>query len=233
VEPEYPEREYPEHGFPAGAYPERPYPEFVDPGPEFVDPGPDQPAYAPPGRPAPVAGRREAGGLLVMLVAATLLPLVAATQSMYSVTEVGLAARAEFSVDAWGNFAPEAASYPVAHAPRFGILLVAAAAGFALLGLVAAGLLRGRSPRPGTAAAGVAGAAAGLVGLLLGTVGAMTLEIQSAFDTYRIGFAGPVEVRLRVGGAVWLTLAAILAGGLAVAAALRVRRTVSAPASGY
>jgi hypothetical protein len=208
------------------------YPEF----PEFVDPGPEQPPYGPAAWPPPgpvpeppsgPAGRREVTGLLIMLVAAALLPLVAATQSVYTVTEFGAVARAEFSVDAWGNFSPEAASYPVAHAPRFGILLLAATAGFVLLAVVAAGLLRERSARPATAAAGVAGAAAGLVGLLIGTVGAMTLEIQSAFDTYRVGFEGPVQVRLRIGGAVWLTAAAMVAGVLAVAAAVRVRRSVT------
>ncbi|HVU92002.1 MAG TPA: hypothetical protein VHC23_07195, partial [Jatrophihabitans sp.] len=117
------------------------YPEF----PEFVDPGPEQPPYGPAGWPPPgpvarppsepppgPAGRREVTGLLIMLVAAALLPLVAATQSVYTVTEFGAVARAEFSVDAWGNFSPEAASYPVAHAPRFGILLLAATADFAL-----------------------------------------------------------------------------------------------------
>jgi hypothetical protein len=60
----------------------------------------------------------------------------------------------------------------------------------------------------------------------------MTLQIQSSFAELRDS-AGAIEVRLRVGGAVWLSLAAVLASGLAVTAAMRVRRAFREPTSGY
>jgi hypothetical protein len=63
--------------------------------------------------------------------------------------------------------------------------------------------------------------------VLVGITGAMTLQIETVFDRLR-STGGPIvvdrTVHLGIGGAVWLTLAAVLAGGLSVAAALRVRR---------
>jgi hypothetical protein len=211
--------------------------------PEFLDPGPQQqyaPAPAgptgPPGPPAPLP-RREAVGLLIMLVAAALLPLLAALESVYAVTEDTAVAHAEFSVDAWGNYDFAAGAQPVAHAPRFGLVLALAGAAFAILALVAAvDLLASRTAALAGRATGIAGASAALSGLVVGTVAAMALTIQSAFDGYRQGYDGLLSLRMRVGASVWLGLAGVLAGTLAALAALRLRRTyvtVAGAGSGY
>jgi len=230
--------------------------------PEFLDPGPDQPrGYPPPGypvpeypapgypapgyppparppepgppRPAPGTGRREAIGLLVMLLAAAGVPLVASVGTLYSVTLHSLAVDVSFRVDAWGSARPADPSGSLGHPPRFGVLLTAVAAGFALLALIAAvQLLGARAAHPARVAAGLAGAAGGLVGLLVGVTAAMSLQVQSTFDGLQNTF-GTVEVRLRVGDAVWLALAGVLAGGLSVTAALRVRRAFQSSGSGY
>src|SRR3954451_3319840 len=204
---------------------------------EFVDPGPDQPAGFDPRPDAPrrpVAARRETLGLLIMLAAAALLPLLAAFQTFYAVREEGAAGRYEFAVDAWGRYGDVAGARLPVHAPRFGMLLVVCGGCFAVLALIAATqLLAGRAVAPARTATGLAGAAAGVVGLLTGVTAAMTLEITSVFDSLRAGggspFGGLYEVRMRIGGAVWMSLAGILAGVLAIAAALRVRRAAAAP----
>jgi hypothetical protein len=204
--------------------------------PEFLDPGPDQP-FAPaspaarlPAEPAPAAAPpvREAVGLLIMLAAAALLTLLASIESVYSVTEDTAVAHAEFAVDAWGNYDFAAGAQPVAHAPRFGLVLAVAGAAFAVLALVTAvDVLASRVAALAARAGGLAGAAGALVGVVLGTVAAMALTIQSAFDGYREGYPGLLTLRLRIGGSVWLALAAVLAGTLAALAALRVRRAMS------
>jgi hypothetical protein len=205
---------------------------------EFVDPGPDQPYPAPAAPHAPrrsVSPRRETLGLVVMLVAAALLPLLASFQTFYTVREEGAAGRYEYSVDAWGRYGELAAgARPAVHAPRFGALLLICAGCFAVLALIAASrLLGGRATEPARTATGLAGAAAGVLGLLTGVTAAMTLEIGSVFDSLRAGSGSPFgiyQVRMRIGGAVWISVAGILAGGLGIAAALRVRRaSVPAP----
>lgn len=235
-------------------------PEFLDPGPDQPPPGYGPRPGTPGGRPIPAllapgapgapgvpgpgafgalgaagppAGRREVLGLLVMLVAATGLPFVASFATLYSVLLRTDGAELSWSVDAWGhpNLTPE--PYIAGQAPRFAVLLVVAAAGFALLVLIAAAqLLGGRAASPARVAGGIAGAATGLVGLLTGVTATMTLEIQSTFDGFRSA-PGGFEVRMRVGDSVWLSLAGILAGGLSVTAALRVRRAFRAAPSGY
>jgi hypothetical protein len=219
--------------------------------PEFLDPGPNQPAgYLPPasdgphgpqgafGAPRPARpvgrpGRRESLGLVAMLLAAAILPAVAAGQTLYAVVEQNVVAREAFAVSAWGDYDVTNGADLAGHGPRFGAVLALAGAAFGLLALLALGLLRdpgaGRARRT---ALGIAAAATGLVGLLVGVTAAMTLQIQSAFAGYQEA-AGVIEVRLRVGGAVWLSLAAVLAGGLAVTAALRVRSAFRESASGY
>jgi len=231
--------------------------------PEFLDPGPDQPApasgyatpsyptprYAAPDDPAPAGhrpappgfpgppparpARRETAGLLAMLAAAAALPLVAAQEALYSVVEDNVVARESFTVSAWGDYAVAIGPPLAGHGPRFGLVLTLGGAAFALLALLAARLLRGGPVDQGARVSlGIAAAATGLVGLLVGVTAAMTLQIQSAFAGYREA-SGVLEVRLRVGVAVWLSLAAVLAGGLAVTAALRVRRAFRDAASGY
>ena len=222
--------------------------------PEFLDPGPDQPAPAypprpgPPWLPAPGApggpapgrrpaspGHREVIGLLVMLLAAAALPLAAAGQTVYSVVEQAVGARESFAVSAWGDYHVTTGEALAGHAPRFGILLVLTAAAFALLGLLAAvQLLPGRRARPPAArtALGIAAAATGLVGLQVGITAAMTLQVQSAFAGFQEA-SGVLEVRLRVGPALWLALVGVIAGALAVLAALRVRRAFQEAISGY
>src|SRR3954451_15078467 len=202
---------------------------------EFVDPGPDQPAGFDPRPDAPrrpVAARRETLGLLIMLAAAALLPLLAAFQTFYTVREEGAAGRYEFAVDAWGRYGDVTGARLPAHAPRFGILLVICGACFAVLAAIAAAqLVAGRASEPSRSATALAAAAGAVVGLLTGVTAAMTLEISSVFDSLRAGSGGPFgglyEVRMRIGGAVSVSLAGILAGGLAVTAGLRVRRAVT------
>ena len=219
--------------------------------PEFLDPGPDQPApgflpagYVGVGAPHPAddppiprarsrPGRRETVGLLLMLAAAAALPAVAARQAMYSVVEDNVVARQAFTVGAWGDYDVSLGPPLAGHGPRFGIVLTLAGAAFALLALLALRLLRNGAAELGPRMSlGIAAAATGLVGLLVGVTAAMTLQIQSTFAGYQ-GASGVLEVRLRVGVAVWLSLAGVLAGGLAVAAALRVRRAFREDGSGY
>ena len=231
-------------------------PEFLDPGPDQPEPTPygaapsttppfgsgppaaTAPPWAPPWAPPPAPrGRREVIGLVIMLCAAALLPLVASAQSLFAVRERTIAGFDDYALDAWGQFSGVAGPQLYAHGPRFGVALIATGVGFAVL-LLGAGvvLLGGRSTRPQRVSGLLAGAATGLVGLLVGTVLAMALEIQSAFDTLRstaaTGATPVLEVRLRVGGAVFIAIAGVLAGGLAVSAALRVRRTAEGPSAG-
>jgi hypothetical protein len=200
---------------------------------EFLDPGPNQPYE--PAVPAPGAAEEhrpgpEAVGLLIMLVAAALLPVVAAFQDVYTVRAVADELRFRYAVDGWGRYSTgDAGGFPATlHEPRFGVLLCVVAAGFAVLALVV--LTRLVLVRPGAARLSgslVAGIAAALTGALAGVTAAMTLQIETVFD--RLGSpAGPVvsdrTVHLGIGGAVWLDLAGVLAGGLGVAGAVRVRR---------
>jgi hypothetical protein len=199
---------------------------------EFLDPGPNQP-YEPvePGiSEQPRRATPEAIGLLIMLSAAALLPVVAAFQAVYSVRSSADALEFRYTVDGWGRYtAGEVGVFPSGlHEPRFGILLCAVAACFAVLALLAVTRLVLPHPAgPPVSASSVAGAAAALTGVLVGITGAMTLQIETVFDRLR-STGGPIvvdrTVHLGIGGAVWLTLAAVLAGGLSVAAALRVRR---------
>jgi len=168
-----------------------------------------------------------------MLVAATILPVVAARQTLYTVVEQNVVSRESFAVSAWGDYEVAAGEQLAGHAPRFGILLTLGGAAFGLLALMTARLLLGaRTERGDRTSLGIAAAATGLVGLQVGVTAAMTLQIQSSFAGYEEA-AGVLEVRLQVGGAVWLSLAAVLAGGLAVMAALRVRRAFRGATSGY
>jgi hypothetical protein len=211
-------------------------PEFVDPGPNQADPVPagapfcaSHPGPPPGDAPAVSTGRREILGLVVMLLAAAVLPLIASMQTLFAVHEQSLTTSVDFSVDAWGDLGSFAADRPYSHGIRFGLLLVGCAMGYVVLLLAGALVFLGeRSGQPRRAAGLIAGAATGLLGLLLGTTLAMTLEIQSAFDSLRSSAgAAPtpvVEVRLRIGGAVWFAAAGLLAGVLVVTAALRLRR---------
>jgi hypothetical protein len=214
--------------------------EFLDPGPDQPDGDADGPAQGDSVSRPPV---RETVGLLIMLCAAALLPVVASFQSLYAVREQGPATEVDFTVDAWGRYGFASGPFAAAaHAPRFGILLAVSGAGFAVLALLTALRLLGARTRAHTtshttsrASSMLVGAAVGLVGLLVGVTAAMTLEIESVFSTLRDSsggvFGGPLEVSLRIGAASWLSLAAVLAGALAVAAALRVRSAEAAAAS--
>jgi len=168
-----------------------------------------------------------------MLLAAAALPVVAARQALYSVVEDNVVARESFTLGAWGDYDVDLGPPLAGHGPRFGIVLMLGGATFALLALLAARLLRDGPLEQGSRISlGIAAAATGLVGLLVGITAAMTLQIQSAFAGYQEA-SGVLEVRLRVGVAVWLSLASVLAGGLAVTAALRVRRAFREASSGY
>jgi len=228
VEPEFLDPG-PDQPAPASGYPTPSYPASDDPAPAGYRPAPPGFPGPPPVRPA----RRETVGLLLMLAAAAALPLVAAQQALYSVVEDNVVARESFTVGAWGDYAVAIGPPLAGHGPRFGIVLTLGGAAFALLALLAARLLRrGPIDQAARVSLGIAAAATGLVGLLVGVTAAMTLQIQSAFAGYQEA-SGVLEVRLQVGVAVWLSLAAVLAGGLAVTAALRVRRAFREAASGY
>jgi hypothetical protein len=201
---------------------------------EFLDPGPNQP-YEPLPPAAAVAEERrpvgpEAVGLLIMLVAAALLPVVAAFQSVYTVSASTDTLDFGYAVDGWGRYTSrDLGAFPAGlHEPRFGVLLCVAAMGFAVLALVVVTRIVLPHPSaPRLSGSLVAGIAGGLTGALAGVTAAMTLQIETAFDRLR-STNGPIvtdrTVHLGVGGAVWLALAAVLAGGLSVAAALRLRR---------
>jgi len=235
-------------------------PEFLDPGPDQPAPGYPPPGYPPAGHPnyagppapagqpstgqrplppgfpgprSPQPARRETFGLLVMLLAAAALPVVAGRQALYTVVEDNVVAHESFTLSAWGDYDVALGPPLAGHGPRFGIVLMLGGVAFALLALLALRLLRGGSvEQGGRVSLGIAAAATGLVGLLVGITAAMTLQIQSAFAGYQEA-SGVLEVRLRVGVAVWLCLASVLAGGLAVTAALRVRRAFREASSGY
>ena len=215
-------------------------PEFLDPGPGQPPPGglPWMPAGAgdprAPALPGPTrAGRRESAGLLVMLLAATALPALAAQQTLYSVTEQDQEGAWSFAVGAWGDYHSTTGPPLLGNAPRFGFPLSLAAIGFGLLALVVTvQLLGGRSRRPDRVAFGVALTATGLGGALAGVTIAMVLQVQSAFAQYRAGL-GVIELHLQVGATVWLAAAGVLAAGLSVTAGLRVRRALGGLPSGY
>ncbi len=213
---------------------------------EFLDPGPNQPDGPAPGARGPTAARRprpdrETVGLLVMLTAAAALPVVAAFQLVFTVQQQDAGGSGfTYGADAWGRIrlGDGSALATAQHEPRFGILLAVCGAAFGVLALTVAAqlLLRtalGRRPLGAT----VAGAAGVLAGLLVGITASMALEVESVFDRLRAEpadpfGAGPAGIRLEVGPAVWLGLAAVLAGGLSVAAALRVHRVDRLPHTG-
>jgi len=236
VEPEFldpgPDQPAPA-GYPAPGYPPAGYPA---PG-QVAPPGFDAPGVPfPPGFPGPSPAhpaRREIVGLLLMLAAAAALPVIAARQVLYSVVEDNVVAREAFTVGAWGDYDVSVGPQLAGHGPAFGIVLTLGGAAFALLALIATRLLRGNPGEQGPRTSlGIAAAATGLVGLLVGVTAAMTLQIQSAFAGYQAA-SGVLEVRLRVGPAIWLALVGVVAGALAVLAALRVRRAFQEAGSGY
>jgi hypothetical protein len=198
---------------------------------EFLDPGPDQP-FSPPPPPVgpPPAPRRELVGLLIMLVAAAVLPLLAAYQSLYAVEEDSGFGRVAFTVNAWGGYQASDLGAVMAQGPRFGILLAVCSGGFAVLAaLTLVRALRRDGRGPGLLP-GLVPATVGLVAASAAVTAAMALEVESVFESLSgrgLGFGGPVEVRVRVGGAIWLGLAGVLAGGLAIAAARRAVRAVA------
>jgi hypothetical protein len=212
--------------------------EFLDPGPNQPD-GPGEPALVapiPPQRRVPRLDR-ETIGLLVMLTAAAVLPVVASFQLVFLV-HADFSGGFTYGADGWGRFRLGDGSGVVAgpHEPRFGVLLAVCGAAFAALALIVAAqaLLRVAPDRRASGAA-VAGAAGVLVGLLVGVTASMALEVQAVVDRLRSSpaesFDGVSGFRLQVGAAVWLSLAGVLAGGLAVAAALRRHRSGRLPHS--
>jgi hypothetical protein len=226
--------------------------EFLDPGPDQPD-GPAQAAAAPPEAPRPRRVAREDIGLIVMLTAAVILPVVAAFQTVYTVRsgldEVSFA----YAADAWGRFSTSDGTTvgPGVHEARYGVLLTACGAGFAVLAVaVLLQALTRRPSAPRLSGPVIAGAAAAITGVLTGVSASMALQIETVVDRLRTSgadpFGGPRRIELGVGAAIWLSLAGLLAGGLAVAAALRARRlppsgtwdgsppeAVSAAAPGY
>lgn len=189
---------------------------------EFLDPGPyqpEEPAPTPP--PAPPADR-DTLIALGLLAASAVFAVVAAFRTFFTAR----ADEAGYSVDAFGRYSVGSSVPDDIHGVRFGIALCLCAAGFAVLTLfVASSALPSVRPRfSDRTASWIAGAALFLAGGLGGTVLAMWLEAQSLTDSIRANGA-LVDLRLTIGAAVWVALAAFVVALAAVVGALRLRLT--------
>jgi hypothetical protein len=178
-------------------------------------------------------------GTLGLLAAAAALPVMAAFRTIYTVRQFGSNGGGfTYWVDGWGRYRPAAAHFPAGvHEPRAGLVLVGCAAGFALLALLVAAtalpeVARRVVPRLATL---VLAASAGLSGLLAGTLASMALQIDSLSANLRVeagadrGFGSP-HFRVTTGGCLWLGLAGLAAGVLAIGAVTQLRRVWSADA---
>jgi hypothetical protein len=170
-------------------------------------------------------------GAVLLLGAAAALAVVASFQRVYTVRVSVGKHRSSYWVDGWGRFRTgrNGRFPPGLHDPRWGVALCICAGGLVVLMLAVAAVpaLPERISR--RVATGSLGAAVAFVGALAGLLAAAWLEVESRADSLRAQLAGEdfglrMHSEIPVGPFLWLGLASVLAGAVAIATIVRLRR---------
>jgi hypothetical protein len=192
-----------------------------------------------PRRRPPFELSRSAGLAALLLAAAAALPTVASFQGVYTIRERGGGVRsATNGTDGWGRYRVDSPDVPSGiHEIRYGIPLVVCAGVLAVLAVALVMTLVGRRDthtqrRAQGAMMLLALAATSVLG---GVAATMWLHIQALFDTIHAqldtigsGLGGsPPTIETGIGACLWLTLAGVVAGLLAVGALWRSARAGS------